>query len=179
MSTATKYNQTVKWPNDNFVCRVIDESFAPSKASGNPMITLTFETVGMLKNDNTTTDEVDIGGEDFMIAGVKLVNYYPTIVLDGDGVNVEKTKKAQARVVELYEKFNLDASINFENPVLAFKGKSVMVYLQDEAKPKRRSPTKEQLDAGIREGEIVLNPITREPVIDHWPKLNRIYGLAV
>jgi len=177
--TAKKWFSDTKWPNDNFICRVIDEKFAPSN-NQNPMITLTLETVGLLKNDNTTTSEVDIGGELFMITGIKIIKYYPTIVLDGNDIDEDKTREAQKRVKDLFEKFGMDNSnINFENPVLEFKGKQIMVYLQDEAKPKRRSPTKAQLDVGVREGEIVVNPITREPVIDHWPSLNRIYGLAV
>lgn len=175
--TATKWSSRVQWPRDNFVCRVTDEKFAPSKGSGNPMITLTVETVGLLKNDNTTTDEIDVGGEPFMIAGVRVTQYYPTIVLSSDGVDAEKTKKAQERVKELYSKFGLGGDINFENPVLGFKGKLFMALLFGDPQPQRRSPTKEQLEKGIREGEVILDPVTREPVINFYPKIDRIYGL--
>ena len=179
---AQKWNSSIKFPNDNYVLRVIEEGFAPSKGSGNPMITLTTETVGLLKNDGTTTPEVDVGGDLYLITEIKITSYYPTIVfsLDADRtIDEVKTQKAQERVKELYEKFGMDNSnINFENPVLGFKGKQVMVYLQDEAKPKRRSPTKAQLEQGIREGEVIVNPVTREAVVDHWPRLNRVYGLA-
>lgn len=176
---AQKWTPNVKFPNDNFVCRVIDEGFSPSKSSGNPMITLTFETIGLLKNDSTTTSEVDVGGDLYMISEVKITNYYPTIVLSPEGIDETKTHKAQERVKELYEKFGMDnTNINFENPVLGFKGKQVMVYLQDEAKLKRRSPTKAQLEQGITKGEGIINPVTHEEVVDHWPRINRIYGLA-
>ena len=176
---AQKWNSSIKFPNDNYILRVIEEGFAPSKGSGNPMITLTTETVGLLKNDGTTTPEVDVGGDLYLISEVKITSYYPTIVLTPEGIDEVKTHKAQERVKELYEKFGMDNSnINFENPVLGFKGKQVMAYLQDEAKPKRRSPTKAQLEQGIREGEVIVNPVTREAVVDHWPRLNRVYGLA-
>ena len=177
---AQKWNSSTKFPNDNFVCRVTDDGFSPSKSSGNPMITLTFETIGLLKNDSTTTPEIDVGGDLYTISEIKITNYYPTIVLSPEGIDESKTHKAQERVKELYEKFGMDnTNINFENPVLGFKGKQVMVYLQDEAKPKRRSPTKAQLEQGIREGEVILNPVTHEAVVDHWPRINRIYGLAI
>lgn len=145
------------------------------------MITLTAETVGLLKNDNSTTDEVDVGGESYMIAGVRITSYYPTIVLnkDGEGIDEEKTKKAQERVKEVYGKFGLDnTNINFENPALGFKGKLFMALLFGDPQPQRRSPTKEQLDRGIREGEVILDPVTRQPVINYYPKIDRIYGLA-
>lgn len=176
---ATKWSSRIQFPRDNFVCRVVEEKFTRSQSNGNPMITLTVETVGLLKNDNTTTDEVDIGGETFMIAGARIIQYYPTIVLDsnGDGVDSEKTRKSQDRVKELYSKFKMDENVNFENPTLGFKGKQFMCLLYGDAQPQRRSPTKAELDAGKREGEVILDPVTREPVINYYPKIDRIYGL--
>ena len=40
-----KWNNQVNITNENVIVRVLEESFGPSKSSGNPMITLTWEVV--------------------------------------------------------------------------------------------------------------------------------------
>ena len=178
--TANKWTNRIQWPRDNFILRVIEEKFAPSASSGNPMITLVAETVAMLLNDGSLVEDVDIGGEQYMIVGAKVTNYHPTIVLNDDNsVNEEKTAKAQERVKELYGKFKLpNDNINFENPELGFKGKCFSALLYGKEQAQRRSPTKEQLAKGIREGEVIIDPVTRQPVVNYWPTIDRIYGLA-
>lgn len=161
----------MQWPRDNYILRVIGDGFAPSKSSNNPMITLEFEVV--------SPEELEIAGEHYVVAGTKLKNYYPTIVMEGDNQNEEKTANAQARVKKLYELFGLpNDSINFENPSLEFRGKLVYALLYDDPSEQRKSPTKEQLAKGQRQGEVLRNPITKQPLISHYPKVGEIFGLA-
>jgi len=175
---ATKYNNRVKFPRENFVLRVIEEVFGMSKGKENPMITLKFEV--------DRPEEVNIGGEDYTVAGTQITNYYTTIVLNGEGDLADKTRKAQENVVKLYEAFGLvpknstveNSGINFENPKLGFKGKLVWALCYPDEQPQRKSPTKEQLAKGIKQGDIIMDPILKIPVVSYYPKIDRIYGLA-
>jgi len=164
----------MQFPRDTFVLRCTDEGFAPSKGKGNPQITLHFEV--------DRPEDVEIAGEQYSVAGVKTKNYYPTIIFSDPQngvVDEEKTKNAQERVKRLYESFGLKSdAINFENPVLEFKGKLVHSLMYSKAEPQRRAPTKEQVAKGITEGDIIKHPINGEPLISYWPKIDEIYGPA-
>jgi len=171
---AQKWNGSVMFPRlSDYVLRCVSETFSPSKSSGNPMITLEFEVA--------SPEEVEVAGEQYTVAGVgKIFRYFPTIVFtDGEGnKDAEKTEAAQTRVKDLYQKFGLDnTDINFENPVLAFKGKLVYALMQDDAREQRKAPTAEQI-AKRQLGDILKNPITGKPLVRHYPDLVEIFGLA-
>lgn len=168
-----KWSNKTMLPRDNYILRVVEESFGPSKGSGNPMITLEFEVV--------SPEEVEVGGDMFNVAGVKTVGYYTTQVFaDAEGnLEKDKTENAQKRVRTLYERFGLPSdNINFENPVLEFKGKTVHALLYSDVTEQRKAPTKEQLAKGQRQGDVIKNPITGKPLVSYYPKIDEIFGLA-
>lgn len=167
-----KWNSRVQFPQDNFVIRCTDENFGPSKSSQNPMITLEFEL--------QSPDEIEVAGEKYTVAGEKINNVYLTTQVIEDGtLNVEKTQKCAKRIEDMYRAFNLDFStFNPENPVLGFKGKLVHARLYGAKEEVRKSPTSEQLKAGIKQGDILLNPITKQPLLQYRIAIAEVYGLA-
>lgn len=169
-----KWTNKVQFPRDNFILRCMDNQFSQSKSSGNPMISLELELV--------SPAEYEIGAEGtFTIAGIKLTQYFPTQVLNAETkeVDTEKTAAAQARIKDLYEKFGLDFSdFNPENPVLDFKGRLVWASMYDKVTEQRKSPTAEQLKAGKRQGDVLINPVTKLPMIRHEPAISEILGIA-
>jgi len=166
-----KWTSKVMFPRDNFVLRCIEESLEQS-SKGNAMIKLVFEV--------DRPEEVEINGDTFNVAGARSTGYYVLKVTDGDGaVDTEKTENAQGRIRELYEKFGLPSdNIDFDNPQLGFKGKLQWALLYADAQEQRKSPTKEQLAKGIKQGDVLRHPITREPLIAYYPKIDQFFGLA-
>jgi hypothetical protein len=169
-----KWTTDIKIPQDSsYIIRIIEESFNPSKSSGNPMITLKAEIV--------SPEEVEVGEEQINIAGVQpSPMYYTTQVMDGEGVvNQEKTDNCAKRLKTLYTAFEMDATnINPENPTLGFKGKVVYALLYPDTTERRKSPTAAQLKAGQKQGDIMLNPKTKQPLVQHYIKVAEIFGLA-
>ncbi len=171
MSTVQKWNMDVEWQNDSsYIVRCIEESFAKS-SGGNPMITLKFEVAA--------PETMEVKGETYNIAGVPISYWAVTQVRDGEEVNTEKSEGCLKRLTALYNAFGLDSSdINVENPALGFKGKTVYALITNDQKEKRKSPTAEQLKKGMRFGDVMVNPITKQPLITNYPKISDIFGLA-
>lgn len=173
-----KWNSKVFFPSDNYILRVIGATFGPSKTSGNPMITLESEIV----TNEAASESVNVAGEDYLVAGQQVNNYYPTIVFaDADGnVDTEKTDNAQKRVVVLFERLGLPTdNINFENPDLtALKGKTFYASMYADKAERRKSATAEQLAKGQKVGDVMKNPIDGKPLINYYPKIDEIFGLA-
>lgn len=170
---ATKWNNKTPWNKDNYVMRCIGAEFGPSKSSGKPMITLEFEVAA--------PQEVDIAGEMYTVAGVKTKQYYVTQSIDESGaIDMEKTANIQKRLEELYGHFGLPFDgFNPENPdVSGFVGKMVWADVYGDAVEQRKSPTAEELKKGQKQGAVQKNPITGKPLIQYWPKINEIFGLA-
>lgn len=167
-----KWNNKVQFLKDNYVIRCTDESFGPSKSSGKPMISLSFEIVSP---ETMVTD-----GQEYTIAGTELKTYHVTQSVDEQGnVDVEKTQNIAARLKKLYEAFGLDSSnINPENPALGFKGKSVHALLYGDVQEQRKAPTAEQIQKGQKQGEVLKNPITGKALVTYYPKVDDIFGLA-
>jgi hypothetical protein len=171
-----KWNSSVMFPQDNFILRCIEESFGPSKSSGNPMITLGFEIVA--------PETVNVAGVDYSVTGLKITpGYYTTATLD----DAEKTAQNEARVFKssnperpsLYELFEIDSTgVDKNNPKLEFKGKLVHALLRSEVKEKTKSPTAEQLKKGQKVGDVIKNPKTGKPEISFYPKIEKLYGIA-
>lgn len=168
-----KWTPKYQFPTDNYVIRVTDEKFGPSNSSGNPMITLEFEV--------DRPEEVEIGGEQFNVAGVKVQPAYYTTRNPNDS---EKEANAQKRVNELYSLFGLDNSvIDFDNPSLGFKGKLVHARLYSEERVQRKTPTAAQIAEAKKtgkqpEGDVLKHPITGIPQVSYFPKIGEIFGLA-
>lgn len=170
---ATKYNKSIKLPKDNYILRVVDESFGPSKSSGNPMITL--------KTEVQSPDEVNVGGEQVTVAGLA-IPYYITVANLQDAEKSEACKKrcivGKENDPGLYQKFGIDpATFNQENPGLGFKGKLFHALLNSKTEAVRKDPTPEQQAKG-EQGDIIKNPVTGEDKVYYQVQIEEIYGLA-
>lgn len=166
---AQKWNQSIPFNTDNYIMRVMEEKFGPS-SKGNPMVTLDFE---------MATESMEVAGVEYTISGNKTRQWYPVTVLEDGVVNPDKTAKARARLVEVYTKFGLDASnINWDNPELGFKTKLVHVRGYNKEEAVFKTPTKEQLEKGQRQGDALVNPVTGQPVMKNVFAIGEIYGLA-
>lgn len=168
---ATKYNSSMRIPQDsNYIVRVKEEVFAPSNA-GNPMITLTHEIV--------SPEEVEIAGEVVTIAGTEIKTYH-TVKANPDDENAEdKNAKNLVRLKKLYS----DCGIAFDegqidNPPLGFVGKNLFVLIYPDEVERRKAPTAEQLAKGQKQGDIMVNPLTKKPLVNYYPKIGEIFGLA-
>lgn len=167
---AIKYNRQLNLPQDNYVMRVIEETFGPSKSSGNPMITLKLEI--------QHPDEVPIGEESITVAGFQIDHYITTQVKINGEIDVEKTTNCAKRCEDTYKLFGLSFdNFNPENPVLGFKGRLVHVRLYSKETESRKAPTAEQ-KAQNKPGDLIKNPITNKPVVSYQPSIAEIYGLA-
>lgn len=166
-----KWNSKIMFPQDNYVARVTNVVFGPSKGSGNPMITLDLEVV--------SPDVVQVGDKNVTVAGVGLKHYITTQVMDGENINAEKTAACASRIQELYEKLGLDFStFNAENPdTSVFENMKIWVLLKSDRSEKRKAPTAEQ--AARKElGEIIKDPITGKDLVQYFPKIDEIFGIA-
>jgi hypothetical protein len=174
-----KWNAQMQFPNDTqYINRCVGAEFGASKSSGNPMITLSFELV--------SPQEVEIAGKMVSITGIKTTTYNSLNITDSDGEqNAEKEAQMKERIKGLYKLFELDTeNIDWNNPdVKGFLGKCVYCHMNAEPIEQRKPPTAEQLQEAKRtgkraEGAVCKNPITGQPVVQYWPKVREIFGLA-
>lgn len=183
MSTATKWNSKVMLPTDsNYICRVTGADFGPSKSSGNPMITLNWEIA--------SPGEVEIGGNMVNIAGVKPRPTYHTVAaMDAEGeVDEEKTAIKHTQIKELYEKFGLTSEDigSMDNPDTSkLLGKACYCLVKAKVTEQRKPPTAAQVEAAKKagnkfaQGDVMKNPVTGKDLVDYWPEITEIFGLAL
>jgi len=180
-----KWTNSVMFPTDNFVLRVVEAGFGPSKSSGNPMITLTPEIV--------SPASIEVAGIEYNIQGLKVSPYYATTqTLPSASVTEEeaeeKSKYNDTRVFNstnpekpsLYQLFEIDATgVDKNNPdVSQFKGKLFHARLKSKVNEKTKSPTAEQLKKGQKVGDVIKNPKTGKPEVTFYPEIDKIYGIA-
>ncbi len=175
--TATKWKFTIQFPTDSdFVNRITDASFGPSKSSGNPMVTI------MSEVQSPKTKEV--GGELIDVSGVKTINYYTTI----NTKDPVKQANAQKKFKELMGLLFPDEperaeNINYANPDLTgIKGKLILTQMSAQSKERRKDPTLAQIQAAKAknvepEGDVMTNPRTGEKLIAYQPQINEVFGL--
>jgi hypothetical protein len=167
-----KWNSNIPWQKDSsYILRCLEANFGPSKKE-NPMITFKYEVV--------SPETFEVAGVAYEIAGVPMKTYQVCQTLEGGVVDVEKTTKNKEALVKLYNAFGLDSTnINPENPdTTGFVGKCVYAMVYNDQQDQRKTPTKAQLDKGIRQGDILLNPITKQPLKSNYPKIGEVFGLA-
>lgn len=165
-------------PTDtNYIVRVADAEVKLSNA-GNPMVVVTPEI-------NTPAD-VMIGEDQVNIAGVKCgPRYYSIKVVNDEGeLDPVKTKTARERLVkELLSPIGLEYDqVNWDNPDMSIlKGKAYYALVKSKVVEKRKNPTQVQIEtarkAGKRaEGDVLMNPITKQPLVQYWPETEDIFG---
>ena len=160
----------------DYILRCIEETFAPAN-SGNPMVTLKFEVAAP---DVVIDDE----GNELQVAGTPLLFWCVVKSVTGNKNQSpeEATAQCQRNFIKLLTAFELPIdNINWDNPELGFKGKLVYALLEDNEQEQRGSPTKADLAKGIKQGPILVNPKTKKPLVNHYPKINgidSIFGIA-
>lgn len=169
-----KWNMDIAWEKkSDYILRCIEESFGPSNG-GSPMVTLKWEVAA--------PEEVEqSNGDTMVVAGIPLTSYHVLRAMRDSKTRSqeEQTVVFQDTFKKLLTAFELPTdNINWENPTLGFKGKTVYALLENEAKPQRSSPTKADLEKGIKEGPVLLNPKTKAPLVKNYPKIVEIYGIA-
>lgn len=185
------WNRNIQFPSDSdFVVRITDANFGPSKSSGHPMLTLEWEIV--------SPSEKEIGGDMYEMAGIssnpmnhlywktkdlndeaKSANALERLVSKGDPQGVLRTM--------LPEMSDLVDAFNPENPsqeiLDALKGLCVFVQMAPDIVPQRKNPTSVQIaeakKTGKRaEGDIQKHPISGKPLVEYRPKVKEIFGVA-
>lgn len=187
MSNTKNWDATMMIPSDSdYICRVVETSFSPSKSSGNPMITLVSEIV--------LPDTKEIAGQQVNIAGVKCQpQYYTTKTIEGGEVDEDKTEAAYRRVFysdhsekpSLYQLLGFDGSKeDVENPNIK-QLVGVYFYAQISAKKveDRKTPTAAQIEAAKKtgkrpEGDVQKHPVTGKLLVKYWPEIKQIFGVA-
>jgi hypothetical protein len=167
---AKKWSAQLKFPTtSDTICRIVGASFGPSNSSGNPMVTVETEIV--------TPEEVEIDGEMVTISGVKAKNYFVTEVKD----DAEKTTKRRETFQHFWSVIlEIKEPINWDNidtkPML---GKLVMTFMEPEEEERRADPTAaERAKDKNAKGKVLINPKTRRPMVNYWPKIREFFGLA-
>lgn len=172
---STKWNAKMQFPTEsNYVNRITNAVFGPSKSSGNPMVTVSYEIC--------EPQEVEIGGEMVSIAGVSCDSYFPTTVLNPDhSVNEEKTESARKRFKEFYTLLGLNPEeINWDNvDVSPLKGKVVLTMMSPDEQEQRANPSAAELAKNPKaQGKTLRNPVNNKPLVQYWPKVREVFGLA-
>jgi hypothetical protein len=148
------------------------------------MLTLEMEVV--------SPETVEVAGEEINIGGVKTKNYYVTTILKDDGSVDEKATAEQREKyltgVEsgLLPRLGIDpATINWDNIDAKglFEGKLVLTQMSPDIEPQRKNPTSAQIAAAKKmntrpEGDVQKHPITGKTLINYWPKVREVFGLA-
>ena len=171
----TKWNSNIMFPSDSdYIVRVCKAEFGESKSSGNPMITVEYEVVA--------PEVKEIAGDEVTLSGVKTIVYYTTTTFDGQEVDTLKTKNARARLTAFYKLVDPELVIDFENPdTKVLLGKAFYAQMYPEIKEQRKEPTMAQIESAktknIRpEGDVMLHPLTRQPLISYWPKIKELFA---
>ncbi len=185
------WNQKIMFPSDsNFVIRLTDTEFGPSKSSGRNMFSFGWEIV--------SPESCNIAGEEYDISGVhsgpmnKL--YYAT-----ESDDAEKQANAIKRLTGTGEQLGLLTMAFADKPELlatfnptgpnteildALEGVCFFCQMSPEVQPQRKNPTAEQIaeakKKGLKraEGDIQKHPVTGKNLITYLPKVREIFGKA-
>lgn len=162
-------------PRNRYVVRCTNEEFGPSKSSGNPMITRTWEIVH--------PEKVSVNGVDKIVAGLEVTQYLPTIVLQDDKKTRDDTKsdKALSRIKSENEALGITdpeavgAKFDDENPKLVANGIVADAILSCEASKQFASPTPEEVANGKKFGQPIKDDNGKDIVV-YRIRLDSILG---
>ncbi len=172
--SSIKWNRNIPWvKKSDYILRVLEESFAPNN-KGNPMVTLKCEVAA-------PDTVVNNNGDEMTVAGVPITHWCTIASLNGNENDTPEvvTAKCRERYINLLNAFELPTiDINWDNPQMGFKNKTVYAFLDDQEVDERGSPSKADLAKGIKQGPILINPKTKKPLVSHYPEIKEIYCLA-
>ena len=186
-----QWNSKVQFPSDSdFILRITNASHAPSKSSGNPLLTVEWEVVA--------PETKDVAGETYVVAGVKsgpMNHLYYTTCTPGDdeksAANLERLTGDGERKGFLRMCFpdnpELIASFNPETPspelLNGLKGKLLYAQMSADTTFQRKSPTPAQIEDAKKkktraEGDIQVHPVTGAKLVTYLPKVREVFGEA-
>jgi hypothetical protein len=146
--------------NDSLIVRCIDKKFAPN-SKNNPMITCTWEIIGIADGQGGIAESIKRGDKEFVISGLRTRPTYHTITKKALFFFQEWWSKCTGRKKE-------ELDIDTENPDLSFLDGLVMsVTCTAETQEARKKLTEEEKEAlqaqGLEpKGEIIIDPETGE-----------------
>lgn len=154
-------------PRDRYIIRCTAEEFGPSKSSGNPMITRTWEIV--------SPESIMIDGKKVIIAGTE-IKRYNTLEVIGDQA---KTLKAVGSYLADNAKLGLpSAEVDTENPELLCEGVCAHAILSSEEQVTRKALTDEERAEGKKFGEAIKDQEGNE-LKRYNHRIEQILGVAV
>ena len=137
------------FPKDRYLCRCIEEKFAPS-GSGNPMITRQWEIV--------SPETVKVGEGTMSVVGARVTQFLMTRVLDKGVEDTAKTDKAFGQLAEDYKVMGYTkSSIDQDNPELIAKGKGANLIIYGKEDKQTKPLTNEQRLQGLKVGDAILD----------------------
>ena len=164
------WNNKKPFPKDNYICRCIEEKFAPS-GKGNPMVTRQWEIV--------SPEVVTVGDGQLSVVGVKFFQYLMTQVLENGQVDKDKSDKSFAKLAEDYKALGYDkTSIDDQNPPLIAKGKCAYIILWAKEDKQTKPLTNAERLAGKKVGEDIVDPATGKPLIKYVLNVDQVLGIA-
>jgi hypothetical protein len=167
------WNSKTPFPKDRYAICCIEESFAPSKGSGNPMITRVWEIV--------SPEVVTNGDRQMNVAGLKMTQYCITKVKDPETKewDSEKSDKAFGRFATELQLLGYppEQDVDDENPPLFAKGKTVDAIVSAKKDVARKNPTPEQLRKGQRFGDPIKDANGKD-VETYQLQIESILGLS-
>lgn len=166
------WNSKMPFNKDRYTLKCIEEDFAPSKSSGNPMLTRTWEIY--------CPSPVMIGDREVDIDGLKVTQLCITKVGDGQGGwDQEKSDKAFSRFRDELVTLGFDPNgeIDDENPPCFALGKTVDAIVYGKKDVARKSPTAEQIKKGIRQGDPIKDAAGKDVVV-YQLAIDQILGLS-
>ena len=146
--------------NDSLVVRCIEKKFAPN-SKGNPMVTASWEIVGIADGKGGVDSKIVRGDTTYTIGGVRTRPTYHTLTKKALYFFQDWWSKCTGRPKEEFD-------IDDENPDLSFMDNLVMsAKCEAEVLERRKKLTdeeREQLKAqGIEpKGEVIIDPVTGE-----------------
>lgn len=137
-----------------YVVRVTEATFGPSKSSGTPMLTLSLEVVGVPVKDAEPATEIDRGGKKYIVAGIRPDKvYFPLKSGPSLGRFFEFQRKAGLPSEEVDDQ-NLD--------VTPYKGLLLRAIVTGTEDVERSFLTQEERDSGKTQGEPIKDSETGE-----------------
>lgn len=166
------WNSKLPFPKDRYTLRCIEEEFAPSKSSGNPMLSRVWEIC--------CPTPVLIGDREVDIDGCKINQFRVVKVKGKDGEwDQEGSDKAFTgfRDELLSLGFDPNGDVDDENPPCFALGKVVEAIVYGKKDTARKSPTPEQIKKGIRQGDPIKDANGKEIVV-YQLAIDTILGLS-
>lgn len=175
----SSWNSKMPFPKDAYILKCVEESFAPSKSSGNPMLTRTWEII--------SPEIIVIGDKQVNIGGVKLTQYRPVKCKNskeeaeatGKEWNEEKSDKAFGSLRDelIAMGFDPNGEIDDENPPRWAENKTVLALCYGKKDVARKPPTREQLSKGIKQGDEIKDAYGK-PIETYTPVIETVLSLA-